>query len=225
MASAVDRVPRFSKSSLPFEVRPVSRSPTSQAARIRALHTSGMGDVDIATRLQTGLTIVRRVLGTPAGSSAPKPGPAPTVRRRVAILDGPSPVDIHVGRQVRLHRTVAGLSQTQLGEAIGLTFQQVQKYERGSNRISASVLTRIAAILGAPVPAFFAGLAGEMEPQHDEIALRREAIELSRAYERIHDRGLRDALMAVFVELGKQLKEPDHPAAPEATLRGQPMRR
>jgi DNA-binding XRE family transcriptional regulator len=52
----------------------------------------------------------------------------------------PSPVDVHVGRRVRMRRTLLGMSQTTLGEAIGLTFQQVQKYERGMNRISASRL-------------------------------------------------------------------------------------
>ena len=192
---------------------------TSQAVRVQALHASGMSDVAIATKLQMSFTAVRRLLAAgPAGRPNPpsKPASAAPVRRRIAIVDGPSPVDVHVGRQVRLHRTVAGLSQTQLGAAIGLTFQQVQKYERGSNRISASVLTRIAAVLGVPVPAFFAGLESQSEPQHDGIALRREAIELSRAYERIRDQELRNALMGLFHQLGEQLPRTARPKGKKA---------
>jgi len=68
------------------------------------------------------------------------------------------PVDVHVGRAVRWRRKVRGLSQQQLGERIGLTFQQVQKYESGANRISASALHAIAGALEVPVAFFFDGL-------------------------------------------------------------------
>ncbi|BBK41124.1 hypothetical protein STVA_11440 [Allostella vacuolata] len=182
----------------------------SQADRVQALHSGGMNDVAIATKLQIGLVAVRRLLApAPADRPAAKRPAAPrTTRRRIASIDGPSPVDVHVGRQVRLHRTVAGLSQTQLAESIGLTFQQVQKYERGANRISASTLTRIAAVLGVPVPAFFIGLDDGREPENGGVALRREAIELSRAYERIADTELRGALMDLFHRLGQQLPAP-----------------
>ena len=61
----------------------------------------------------------------------------PMVRRTVAKY-GPNPVDVHVGGRVRLRRTLLGMSQERLGDALGLTFQQVQKYERGANRIGAS---------------------------------------------------------------------------------------
>ena len=67
----------------------------------------------------------------------------------------PDPVDIHVGSRVRLRRTLLGLSQEKLGEALGLTFQQVQKYERGANRIGASRLHQISMILDVPVSFFF----------------------------------------------------------------------
>lgn len=70
---------------------------------------------------------------------------------------GPDPIDIHVGTRVRLRRKFLGLSQETLAAAIGLTFQQVQKYERGSNRISASKLYRIARVLKAPMTYFFDG--------------------------------------------------------------------
>ena len=72
------------------------------------------------------------------------------------------PVDVHVGRQVRFARLKAGQSQTQLGRALGITFQQVQKYEKGSNRISASRLFEIAKALHVDVRDFFNGTeAGE----------------------------------------------------------------
>jgi len=70
----------------------------------------------------------------------------------------PHPVDVHVGSRVRFRRHVMGMSQTELGEQIGVTFQQIQKYERGTNRISASRLFMIANILNAPIEFFFAGL-------------------------------------------------------------------
>ena len=76
----------------------------------------------------------------------------------------PHPVDCHVGAQVRLRRTLVGMSQEQLGARLGVTFQQVQKYEKGSNRISASRLWQIATILDVPVSFFFDGASA---PQPD----------------------------------------------------------
>lgn len=68
------------------------------------------------------------------------------------------PVDLHVGGMIRAHRKRLGMSQTQLADALGLTFQQVQKYERGSNRVSASKLYEIAQMLGLTISTFFEGL-------------------------------------------------------------------
>lgn len=73
------------------------------------------------------------------------------------MADGIDPVDVAVGQNVRAARTGAGLTQSELGSAIGVTFQQIQKYERGVNRISASMLVRIAAALGVPVISLFPG--------------------------------------------------------------------
>src|SRR5947207_14746212 len=69
--------------------------------------------------------------------------------------DGPNPVDIQVGSRVRLRRNMLGLSQERLGESIGLTFQQIQKYERGANRIGASRLHQLGQVLGVPVELFY----------------------------------------------------------------------
>ena len=73
----------------------------------------------------------------------------------------PHPVDQHVGQRLRLRRSLLGMSQERLGERLGLTFQQVQKYERGSNRIGASRLFEVAAILDVPVTWFFEGFGPE----------------------------------------------------------------
>ncbi|MCG8434526.1 MAG: helix-turn-helix domain-containing protein [Gammaproteobacteria bacterium] len=70
----------------------------------------------------------------------------------------PNPIDVHVGARVRMRRVLEGFSQESLGERLGLTFQQVQKYEKGTNRISASRLYQIAGVLTVPVEYFFEGL-------------------------------------------------------------------
>src|SRR5580693_2965074 len=80
--------------------------------------------------------------------------PAPTAKQG-SRPEGPDPIDIHVGGRLRLKRNLAGLSQEQLGKASGLTFQQIQKYERGVNRMGASRIYQIAQILGVSVAWFF----------------------------------------------------------------------
>ncbi|HEY5409462.1 MAG TPA: helix-turn-helix transcriptional regulator [Caulobacteraceae bacterium] len=108
----------------------------------------------------------------------------------------PNPVDLHVGGRVRMRRKMLGVSQERLAEALGLTFQQVQKYERGANRISASKLYEIARFLSAPIAYFFEGLsdpaAGKAD-RHDQGAeqhvhgflMTSEGLELAAAFPRI----------------------------------------
>ena len=110
----------------------------------------------------------------------------------------PNPIDVHVGSRVRLRRTLLGLSQEKLGEAIGLTFQQVQKYERGANRIGASRLFDLSRVLDVPIGYFFEdmsdevaarsprlirGLAETPEPYEPDPMAKRETLELVRAYD------------------------------------------
>ena len=76
----------------------------------------------------------------------------------------PNPVDRHVGLRIRMRRKELGLSQERLADAIGLTFQQVQKYERAANRVSASKLCEISRALSTPVSYFYGGLDGDLEP-------------------------------------------------------------
>jgi transcriptional regulator with XRE-family HTH domain len=115
------------------------------------------------------------------------------------VTSKPNPIDVHVGSRVRLRRTLLGMSQEKLGDALGLTFQQVQKYERGANRIGSSRLYKLSQILDVPVSFFFddmadgvaaagAGLAeGEQQPFESDQLSRRETLELVRAYYRISD--------------------------------------
>lgn len=72
-------------------------------------------------------------------------------------------VDRHVGQRLRLRRTLVGLSQTELGHSVDLTFQQIQKYEKGASRIGASKLARIAKVLGVPISFFFDGISDRAE--------------------------------------------------------------
>ncbi len=124
--------------------------------------------------------------------------------------ENPDPVDIHVGARLRMRRNLIGLSQEQLGKSLGLTFQQIQKYERGINRMGSSRLFQIAKTLSVPVAYFFDDMptlldmpsqpgfaeseqaplekASALERQNDQdIMRRRETLELIRAYYRIQD--------------------------------------
>jgi len=128
----------------------------------------------------------------------------------------PNPVDIHVGLQVRLRRKELKISQEKLAETLGLTFQQVQKYERGSNRISASKLYEIARTLRVPVAWFFEGLSDPAEGRiegapplttshaHDFL-LTQEGIDLANLFPRVHPRKVRRRL----VELVRSLADED----------------
>src|SRR5438128_12652470 len=94
-------------------------------------------------------------------------------RRRRQKSDKPNPIDIHVGSRVRLRRTLLGMSQEKLGESLGLTFQQVQKYERGANRIGASRLWDLSRVLECPVAFFFE----EMDQQTASASPRNLSVE------------------------------------------------
>ena len=115
--------------------------------------------------------------------------------RRTVAEFGPHPVDGHVGGRVRLRRTLLGMSQTRLAGALGLTFQQVQKNERGFNRIGSSRLYQLCHILDVPVGYFFEGLEeGTPAWSPDDVMVKRETMELVRAYYRIRDPKVRAAL-------------------------------
>jgi len=115
----------------------------------------------------------------------------------------PNPVDIHVGGRVRLRRMMLGMSQEKLGDHLGITFQQIQKYEKGTNRIGASRLQHIARVLTVPVAFFFedapgstsvppTGMAEARESSHVvDFLSTSEGIQLNKAFVRIREAKLR----------------------------------
>ena len=95
------------------------------------------------------------------------------------------PVDVHVGKRIRHRRWMVGTTQQQLAEKVGIKFQQIQKYETGMNRVSASRLWDIAHALGVPVSFFFDGIESAPVPASDmpgDLLSDREALELLRSY-------------------------------------------
>lgn len=133
----------------------------------------------------------------------------------------PSPIDVHVGTRIRLRRTLLGMSQERLGEALGLTFQQVQKYERGVNRVGASRLFDLSRVLDVPISFFFddmpesvsgrpatgsarpGGFADAQSPFGTDDSLnRRETLELVRAYYRITEPSVRKRVFELIKSMG-----------------------
>ena len=114
--------------------------------------------------------------------------------------DGPNPIDRHVGLRIRMRRKELGISQERLAESIGLTFQQVQKYERATNRVSASKLWEMAKALSTSVAYFYEGLGepatpgAPSEPMQDFL-LSGEGLELAQAFPRIRHPRLRRKIL------------------------------
>lgn len=135
------------------------------------------------------------------------------------VKSKPEPVDVHVGSRVRLRRTLLGMSQDKLGKALGLTFQQVQKYERGANRIGSSRLFKLSQILDVPVSFFFDDMPAEITGKATGMAdgnkqafevgqlSRRETLELVRAYYKITDPSVRKKLFEMVKALGNSAQK------------------
>jgi transcriptional regulator with XRE-family HTH domain len=144
----------------------------------------------------------------------------PGGRRGRRKADKPNPIDVHVGSRVRLRRTLLGMRQEKLGDAIGLTFQQVQKYERGVNRVGASRLFDLSRVLDVPISFFFddmpesltnthggpnrraSGLSETQDSFADDALNRRETLELVRAYYRITDPAVRKRVFDLIKSMG-----------------------
>ena len=131
---------------------------------------------------------------------------APSIKGEISVATNPKPVDVHVGSRVRLRRSLLGFSQESLGNAVGLTFQQIQKYEKGANRISSSRLYQFSHVLDVPVSFFFddmpeaaggrPGGLSEDAPSASEAKqfIKRETLELVRAYFMITDPDVRKCI-------------------------------
>ena len=140
-------------------------------------------------------------------------------------LGKPNPIDVHVGHRLRLRRTLLGLSQQKVGDALGLTFQQVQKYERGANRIGASRLWDLSGVLDCPISFFFDEMSeentddqsrGTAHGEHGESPdkdpmNRRETLELVRAYYRITGDQVRKRIYELTKSLGAAEKSAEEP--------------
>ena len=137
------------------------------------------------------------------------------------MIKAPNDVDRQVGSRVRMRRMLIGMSQEKLGDALGLTFQQVQKYEKGTNRISASRLQQIAQVLGVSIDFLYGDIAGKPEPQagfgeggYDADLLTSDSLKLLRAYREIKDRKVRRRLVDLAQALaGRSGDEPDERSA------------
>ena len=133
---------------------------------------------------------------------------------------GPNPIDIHVGARVRLRRNLLGLTMQTLAKAVGVTYQQLQKYERGVNRIGASRLFNLSHVLDVPISFFFDDLspaaagAGRKRQAKDfseapaaaidlDVLSNRETIKLIRAYYRVTDPQLRKRVLDLLEAIGK----------------------
>lgn len=130
----------------------------------------------------------------------------------------PNPIDVHVGSRVRLRRMLLGISQEKLGERLGLTFQQVQKYEKGVNRIGASRLFDLSTVLAVPISFFyedapaaearvqpipgFAEAPSSTDSSILEFLSTREGLELNKAFARIQDVKTRRAVLELVRALG-----------------------
>jgi len=127
-------------------------------------------------------------------------------------MSNPHPVDVHVGRRLRLKRTILGMSQEAVGKQIGVTFQQIQKYERGINRMGASRLFDFAKALSVPISYFFEGYGdyamdevsayalGEQTQggyEHEKVN-NRETLEVMRAYYRIKSPAVRKRIIELI---------------------------
>lgn len=128
----------------------------------------------------------------------------------------PNPIDVHVGSRVRLRRNVLGMSQEKLGESLGITFQQVQKYEKGTNRVGASRLQAIASILTVPVSFFFEDAPGSETERIEGFAEENtasyvvgflnttEGLQLSRAFVKISDAKVRRKIIDLVKALAAE---------------------
>jgi transcriptional regulator with XRE-family HTH domain len=125
------------------------------------------------------------------------------------LIKSPNPTDKHVGARVRMRRLMLDMSQTNLGDAVGLTFQQIQKYEKGTNRIGASRLQHIAHILAVPIPFFFEGSPGTSgedaatpAPSYvDDFLATSDGLSLTKSFLRIESAKLRRCIVDLVEQI------------------------
>jgi transcriptional regulator with XRE-family HTH domain len=140
-----------------------------------------------------------------------------TLKEDKDTLSGPHPVDVHVGKRIRLRRNILGLSQEELGKAVGVTFQQIQKYERGANRVGSSRLYEFSKVLSVSVGYFFdkfspgqtaPGFAEENEAnegfQYASQMDNKETLQLVQAYWKISSPKLRQRVISLVKDMANE---------------------
>ena len=128
---------------------------------------------------------------------------------------GPDPIDVHVGKRLKQRRTLIGLSQEKLADALGITFQQIQKYENGANRVGASRLFQIGRALDVPVSFFFDGyspnnhlaVAEDTPNLDDDLMTQRETLTLVKAYYSIENEKVRKKVLDMIKSMAKDTQE------------------
>ncbi len=131
------------------------------------------------------------------------------------MASNPNPVDVHVGKRLRQRRTFLGMTQEQLGKALGITFQQVQKYERGTNRVGASRLYDISQVLDVTPQFFFDEMEDDAEkdggfgekgqaPFASDGIMDREIMDLVRAFRRVSNPTVRQRMVDLIRTIGRQ---------------------
>ncbi len=150
----------------------------------------------------------------------PKPSRVRRRTKKQTSRKGPNPIDIHVGARVRLRRNLLGLTMQTLAKAVGVTYQQLQKYERGVNRVGASRLFNLSQVLDVPISFFFddlspaaagagrkrraKGFSGAPAAAIDfDVLSKQETIKLIRAYYRVTDPQLRKRVLDLLEAIGK----------------------
>ncbi len=130
------------------------------------------------------------------------------------LLDKITPVDVHIAQKLRQFRVAAAMTQEQLGDLIGVTFQQIQKYEKAQNRVSASKLFELSQLLNKPVSAFFTGLKADRDYYNydfksdkkqvkEEVEFNKEILPLVRAFNSIEDAQAKKHLIALASSIAR----------------------
>ncbi len=131
------------------------------------------------------------------------------------LLDKITPVDIHIAQRLRQFRIASAMTQEQLGDLIGVTFQQIQKYEKAQNRVSASKLFELSQLLNKPISAFFSGIKADRDYYNydfksdkkqtkEEVEFNKEILPLVRAYNLIEDMQAKKHLVALAGSIARQ---------------------
>jgi transcriptional regulator with XRE-family HTH domain len=148
--------------------------------------------------------------GTACLTASTKQAQPPNLSEERMSIKLPNPVDVHVGRRVKMRRMMLNLSQSDLGEKSGITFQQIQKYEKGSNRVSAGRLQEFSKVLNVPVSFFFDGssnwakLKSGPDDLTQQLLFTRNGIDLVKAFMSISDKALRRSIVSMVEEIANE---------------------